>query len=89
MQPADLNLTTTIVGHQLFLFVTFGLSPDTGGADGEMIEALKLLGHGMENIHDVDGPPTEEVFKYDLLQSTYGGRLTILSEVAEAVREKS
>ena len=32
---------------------------------------------------------TEEVFTYDLLQKTYGGRLTILSEVAEAVRQKS
>ena len=63
MQPVDLNLTTTIVGHQLFLFVTFGVSPDTGGADGEMAEALKLLGHGMENIHDVDGPPTDKAFK--------------------------
>lgn len=32
---------------------------------------------------------TEEVFTYELLQKTYGGRLTILSEVAEAVRQKS
>jgi manganese/zinc/iron transport system ATP- binding protein len=31
---------------------------------------------------------TEEVFTYDLLQKTYGGRLTILSEVAEAVRQR-
>ena len=34
------------------------------------------------------GPP-ESVFKYDLLQSTYGGRLTILSEVADAVAKKA
>jgi len=33
--------------------------------------------------------PTEEVFNYDLLQSTYGGRLTILSEVADAVGAKA
>jgi manganese/zinc/iron transport system ATP- binding protein len=32
---------------------------------------------------------TEDVFTYELLQKTYGGRLTILSEVAEAVRQKS
>jgi manganese/zinc/iron transport system ATP- binding protein len=32
---------------------------------------------------------TSEVFTHDLLQKTYGGRLTILSEVAEAVREKA
>ncbi len=32
--------------------------------------------------------PTEQVFNYETLQTTYGGRLTILSEVAEAVRAK-
>jgi manganese/zinc/iron transport system ATP- binding protein len=30
---------------------------------------------------------TDEVFTHELLQRTYGGRLTILSEVAEAVRK--
>ena len=29
---------------------------------------------------------TDEVFTYELLQKTYGGRLTILSEVADAVK---
>lgn len=33
--------------------------------------------------------PTEQVFTYELLQKTYGGRLTILSEVADAVRVRS
>lgn len=33
--------------------------------------------------------PTEQVFTYELLQKTYGGRLTILSEVADAVRARS
>ena len=33
--------------------------------------------------------PTTEVFQPDLLQKTYGGRLTILSEVAEALKEKA
>lgn len=41
------------------------------------------------NMRVVAFGPTEEVFTYDLLQKTYGGRLTILSEVAEAVRAKS
>jgi len=50
----------------------------------EYFDSLLLL-----NMRMVAYGPTEEVFKYDLLQSTYGGRLTILSEVAEAVREKS
>jgi manganese/zinc/iron transport system ATP- binding protein len=40
------------------------------------------------NMRVVAFGPTEEVFTYDLLQKTYGGRLTILSEVAEAVRQK-
>jgi len=41
------------------------------------------------NMRVVAFGPTEEVFTHELLQKTYGGRLTILSEVAEAVREKS
>ena len=32
---------------------------------------------------------TEKVFTYDLLQKTYGGRLTILSEVADAVGQRA
>ena len=31
---------------------------------------------------------TEDVFTYELLQKTYGGRLTILSEVADAIRQR-
>jgi manganese/zinc/iron transport system ATP- binding protein len=41
------------------------------------------------NMRVVAFGPTESVFKVDLLQSTYGGRLTILSEVAEEVRQKT
>jgi len=41
------------------------------------------------NMRVVAFGPTEKVFNNELLQKTYGGRLTILSEVAEAVREKS
>lgn len=41
------------------------------------------------NMRVVAFGPTEQVFTYDLLQQTYGGRLTILSEVAEAVRQRS
>jgi manganese/zinc/iron transport system ATP- binding protein len=32
--------------------------------------------------------PTEQVFTQELLQTTYGGRLTILSDVAHAVEEQ-
>jgi len=41
------------------------------------------------NMRVVAFGPTDEVFNYELLQKTYGGRLTILAEVAEAVRQKS
>lgn len=40
------------------------------------------------NMRVVAFGPTEEVYRYELLQKTYGGRLTILSEVADAVRQK-
>jgi manganese/zinc/iron transport system ATP- binding protein len=40
----------------------------------------------MLNMRVVAFGPTEEVFTNELLQKTYGGRLTILSEVADAVR---
>jgi manganese/zinc/iron transport system ATP- binding protein len=40
------------------------------------------------NMRVVAFGPTEAVFTYELLQKTYGGRLTILSEVAEAVRQR-
>ncbi len=49
----------------------------------EYFDMLLLL-----NMRVVAFGPTSEVFKSDLLQTTYGGRLTILSEVAEAVRER-
>ena len=71
MQPADLNMTTTVTGHQLFLFVTFGDRRD----DGELTEALDLLGQGVENVHDVDGPPSDEAFRrgrFQLLRAEAG-----------------
>jgi manganese/zinc/iron transport system ATP- binding protein len=40
----------------------------------------------MLNMRLVAAGPTEEVFTRDNLQKTYGGRLTLLDEVAEAVR---
>jgi len=47
--------------------------------DSLLLLNMRVVAHG----------PTESVFKYDLLQSTYGGRLTILSEVADAVAGKA
>ena len=40
------------------------------------------------NMRVVAFGPIESVFQYELLQNTYGGRLTILSEVADAVAER-
>ncbi len=71
MQPQDLNMTTTVTGHQLFLFVTFS----DKRADGEVAEALDLLGRDMENMHDVDGPPSEEAFgrgRFQMLRAEAG-----------------
>ena len=41
------------------------------------------------NMRVVAFGPTADVFTTELLQKTYGGRLTILSEVAERVREQA
>ena len=71
MQPQDLNMTTTVTGHQLFLFVTFG----DGKAGGELTQSLDLLGQHMENMHDVDGGPSEEAFergRFQLLRAEIG-----------------
>ncbi|MDA0264540.1 MAG: hypothetical protein O3A93_09235 [Chloroflexi bacterium] len=68
MQPQDLNMTTTVTGHQLFLFVTLG----DGESDGKLAEAIDLLGQNMENVHDVDGPPSDEAFargRFQLLRA--------------------
>jgi manganese/zinc/iron transport system ATP- binding protein len=48
----------------------------------EYFDMLLLL-----NMRIVAFGATDEVFNHDLLQQTYGGRLTILSEVGEAVRK--
>ncbi|MBC9888900.1 MAG: ATP-binding cassette domain-containing protein [Opitutae bacterium] len=40
------------------------------------------------NMRMVDFGPTDEVFTYDKLQATYGGRLTILSQVANSRSQK-
>lgn len=71
MQPADLNMTTTVVGYQLFLFVTFG----DGVGDGEVAQAIDRLGQGLENMHEIDGSPSDEAFargRFQLLKAEAG-----------------
>jgi len=41
------------------------------------------------NMRKVDFGPTDEVYTYEKLQKTYGGRLTILSEIADTRRQQS
>jgi hypothetical protein len=63
-------MTTTVTGHQLFLFVTL----DDGG-DEELAGAIDVLGEGMENVDGVDGGPSEEAFakgRFQLLRAEYG-----------------
>ena len=64
MQSADLNLTTTVTGHQRFLFIKL----PAGEADGGLAEAIGRLGNGMENMHYVDGPPSAEAFRQGRFQ---------------------
>jgi len=64
-------MTTTVTGHQFFLFVAFG----DGRGDRELADSLDLLGQGLENIHEVDGPPTDEAFdrgRFQLLRAEAG-----------------
>ena len=52
MQSADLNLTTTVTGHQRFLFLK--LPADIVGtrtADAALAASLGRLGDGLENMH--------------------------------------
>jgi hypothetical protein len=56
MHPVDLNLATQTIGYARFLFVR--LPP--GSADAALGAALDNLGAEMENIHDVDGYPSND-----------------------------
>ena len=59
MQSALLNLTTTVTGHQKFLFIEL----PTGDAGSGLAGAIARLGDGMENMHYADGPPSAEAFR--------------------------
>ena len=54
MEPQDLNMTTTVTGHQLFLFVTLG----EGQPDGELAEAIDWL-QSTACDYEVSGPVRE------------------------------
>jgi hypothetical protein len=71
MQPADLNMTTQVVGHGRFLFVNL----PQGRADAELAAAIDDLGAGLENMHEAEGPPSEAPFRrgrFQLLRAEPG-----------------
>ena len=55
MHPADLHMTTQVVGHGRFLFVNL---PE-GGIDPSCPRRSMPWGLGLENMHEVEGPPSE------------------------------
>jgi hypothetical protein len=59
MQPADLHMTTQVVGYGRFLFVSLAQSR----ADAELAAGIDGLGTSMENMHDAEGPPSEAHFR--------------------------
>jgi len=59
MDPAELNLATQITGYQRFLFIC--LPP--ARVDGGLVQAMEHLGEGLENMHHIAGPPTEEAWQ--------------------------
>ena len=64
MQPADLNLTSQVTGHQRFLFIRI----PQGNADFELAQAIDDLGDGMENMHGVDGNASADSFRMGRFQ---------------------
>lgn len=58
MQPADLNLSDQVTGHQHSLFVF--LPPHQ--VDVPLTQALDALGADMENMHTAAGHPSEDAF---------------------------
>lgn len=69
VKPAELNLSTEILGHHRFLFVRF----PPHGAGMPLAEAFEELGAGMENMHDVEGHATEDGLRrgrFQILRAT-------------------
>ena len=68
MDPATLNLTSEITGHASFCFVRL----EPARVDGGLLRALDSINAGLENMHDVDGNPSDEARRrgrYQLLRA--------------------
>jgi hypothetical protein len=59
MHPADLHMTTQIIGHGRFLFVSL----PQNRADAALAAAIDGLGAGLENMHEIEGSPPEEALR--------------------------
>jgi hypothetical protein len=71
MNPADLNMTTQVLGHGRSLFIR--LPHDR--VDATLATAIDGLRAGMENMQNVDGSPSEENFRmgrFQLLRAELG-----------------
>ena len=71
MHPADLHMTTQVVGYGRFLFVIL----PKGGIDAELSAAIDDLGSSLENMHEVEGSPSDQAFKrgrFQLLRAEPG-----------------
>jgi hypothetical protein len=71
MQPAELKMTTQVIGHGRFLFISL----PQGRADAELGVAIDRLGSTLENAHEVEGHPSDEAFKrgrFQLLRAEPG-----------------
>ena len=71
MQPADLHMTTQVVGYGRFLFVNI----PQARADAELAAGIDSLGTSMENMHEAEGPASEADFRrgrFQLLRAEPG-----------------
>jgi hypothetical protein len=71
VHPADLHLTTQVIGYGWFLFVTL----PQHAIDDDLFQAVDGLGSGMENMHEVEGYPSQDVLergRYQLLRAEPG-----------------
>jgi hypothetical protein len=59
-----MHMTTQVIGYGRFLFVSL----PADGIDAELSAAIDQLGWGLENMHEVEGAPSEEAFKRGRVQ---------------------
>ncbi len=68
MKSGDLNMTTQVIGHMRFLFITLERTRE----DRELCEGIASLGDKMENMHVVEGSATLGAFRRGRFQYLRG-----------------